>query len=68
MGKYDNLKVLKKTKARVAHVCSKCGADISKGDQYYREDIQDRFLHSLNARQYCFPCFEKDGDALLKNR
>jgi len=51
MGKYDNLKTLKKTKARTQHVCYKCGKEISSGETYYREHIEDKFLHNVNP--YC---------------
>jgi hypothetical protein len=36
MGKFDSLTILKKTKARVAHLCSKCGASIPVGEDYYK--------------------------------
>lgn len=68
MGKFDHLTLLKKTKARAAHLCSKCGTDISPGEDYYKEHIQDRFLHSLRAKKFCVECFEKHGEALLKKR
>ena len=63
--KFDHLTVLKKTKARAAHLCSECSADISPGEHYYKEHIQDRFLHSLHAKKFCVHCFEKHGEALL---
>jgi hypothetical protein len=44
MGKYDELKYLKKTKARVNHHCNQCGVTIVAGDYYYRETEEDRFL------------------------
>jgi hypothetical protein len=59
MGKYDNLKVLKKTKARVNHTCSFCGRIIQAGDYYYAEDIKDKFLHSLHRKKYCYLCYQK---------
>jgi hypothetical protein len=66
MGKFDKLTELKKTRARGVHACSKCGASISAGDDYYNESIRDRFLHSLRAKKFCVDCVEKHGDALLK--
>ncbi len=66
MRKFDSLKILKKTKARVPHLCSKCGAEIFSGEHYYKEHLQDRFLHSLHAKKFCADCFQKHGDALLK--
>jgi hypothetical protein len=68
MSKYDSLKVLKQTKARVDHDCASCGHSIPKGEIYYREHIADKFLHSLHARKYCTRCFEKHSDALLKSK
>jgi hypothetical protein len=66
MGKYDRLTMLKKTRARRAHTCSKCGDTISIDADYYNEHIQDRFLHSLHARKFCAQCFQKHGESLLK--
>jgi protein-arginine kinase activator protein McsA len=66
MGKFDSLTILKKKSARVAHVCSKCGAGISPGESYGKEHIQDSFLHSLRAKRFCAQCYEKHGDALLR--
>ncbi len=65
MGKYDNLTILKKTKARAVHLCSRCGANISSGEHYYKEHLQDRFLHSLHAKNFCVGCFEIHGETLL---
>lgn len=68
MSKYDALKVLKETRARVNHICFYCGAPISRGDVYYREHIADRFLHTLHAKRFCDACFGKYGAALLKSK
>jgi len=65
MGKYDHLKILKRIKARSHHVCYKCGKVIHPGDNYYRENIEDKFLHSLHTKKYCSSCYEKEGDELL---
>lgn len=62
MGKYDNLKSLKKTKARNAHVCNKCVANIFPGDYYYKEHIEDRFLHTLHNKKFCLNCAETTRD------
>ncbi|PIP17199.1 MAG: hypothetical protein COX44_01195 [Candidatus Portnoybacteria bacterium CG23_combo_of_CG06-09_8_20_14_all_37_13] len=59
MAKYDNLKILKKTKARVNHNCMKCGQQINVGDFYYAEVLKDKFLHSLNRKKFCKNCYEK---------
>jgi hypothetical protein len=68
MGKFDSLKTLKKTKAQVDHRCSKCGAEIGRGEDYYKEHLEDKFLHSLHAKKFCAQCFLKHGDALLKKQ
>ena len=65
MGKYDSKKRLKKTKSRISHVCYNCGNNISPTEIYYREHIDDTFLHSLHAKKYCSSCYEKLGDTLL---
>jgi len=65
MGKYDQLKILKKTKARTYHVCNRCGKEILTGDIYFKEHIQDKFLHSLHAKKYCSECYGKFGNNLL---
>lgn len=65
MGKYNHLKILKKTKARSHHVCYRCSKEIFLGETYYREHIEDKFLHSLHAKKYCSFCYEKYGDRLL---
>jgi len=64
-GKYDHLRILKETKARTHHVCFNCGNDILSGEIYYREHIEDRFLHSLHAKKYCSSCYEEYGKDLL---
>ena len=66
MSKYDHLKVLKATRARTSHRCDRCGAEIAKRETYYREHIEDRFLHSLHAKKYCSQCYEQLGDELLR--
>lgn len=68
MGKFDNLKTLKQARARIAHLCSKCGTSISPGEDYYKEHIEDRFLHDLHAKKFCVGCFEKHGESLLRGR
>ena len=65
MGKYNQLKFLKKTRARVNHICSMCGKEIESGSFYYAETIKDRFLHSLHAKKFCAECYEKLGDKLI---
>jgi len=68
MSKYNSLKILKKVKARTNHICSKCGKEINPNDIYYKEHINDKFLHNLHAKKYCISCYKKYGDALLKGK
>lgn len=57
MGKYDDLKFFKETKARSNHICSECGKQITAGDIYFPEEIKDRFLHSLHRKKFCGKCY-----------
>jgi hypothetical protein len=66
MGKYDELKYLKMAKARVAHLCNKCGRQILKGDIYYVESLKDKFLQILHAKKFCCICFEQVGENLIR--
>lgn len=65
MSKYNKLKILKMTKAKKHHLCSKCGKEIVPGDNYYKEQIKDKFIHALNLKKYCALCYEKYGNLLL---
>jgi hypothetical protein len=67
MSKYDSLKYLKKTKSRIFHKYSICDKNINPGDFYYKETIDDRFLHSLHVKN-CEDCYKKHGDNLLKQK
>lgn len=68
MSKYDELKYLEPTKARVSHTCHNCNGVISKGDTYYSEKLRDRFLHSLHEKKFCIRCYKKFGDDLLTTK
>ena len=59
MSKYADLKFLKPTEARKEHQCNLCGNIIQKGEIYYSEEIQDKFLHSLHRKKFCKNCYEK---------
>jgi protein-arginine kinase activator protein McsA len=65
LGKYDQNKYLKKTKARVSHQCDLCNSTIESTDFYYAETQNDKFLHFLHAKCFCSKCYEKFGDRLL---
>ena len=67
MSKYNHLKFLKRTKARVKHQCNHCGQSISIGEFYYAEEIKDKFLYSLHKKKFCNICYQKYGDKLLKD-
>jgi len=56
MGKYNQLKYLKKTKARVNHICSKCEKEIELGSFYYAERFRDKFLHTIYPKRFCAEC------------
>ena len=45
MSKYNNLKFLKRTKARVNHKCDRCGKLINPGDFYYAETLKQVFIY-----------------------
>lgn len=66
MSKYNKLKFLKKTKARVNHVCDKCGKGIEAGSFYYAEKLRDRFLNIPYSKKFCSECYKKFGDQLLQ--
>jgi len=65
LGKYNQIKYLKKTKARTVHQCDMCNGTIEPGEYYYAETQKDKFLHSLHAKRFCSRCYEKYGDRLL---
>lgn len=48
-----------KTKARVNHICMKCGQQINAADFYYAESMKDKFLHSLHRKKFCIKCYEE---------
>jgi hypothetical protein len=64
LGKYEQTKYLKKTKARTFHQCDLCAGTIEPTEYYYAE-TQDRFLQSLHAMHFCSKCYEKFGVQLL---
>lgn len=68
MSKYNHLKFLKRTKARVNHQCNFCGEAILSGQFYYAEEIKDEFLHSLYRKKFCNTCYQKYGDHLLESK
>jgi len=65
LGKYDQIRYLKKTKARTLHKCDMCNETITSGEYYYKETQKDKFLHSLNAKCFCSKCYNKYGERLF---
>ena len=65
MSKYDALKFLKKTKARIQHICESCNREINKGEIYYSESIGRVNAPGVKLRKFCNNCYEKHGNKLL---
>ena len=66
MSKYDTIKFLKETKARVPRHCDKCNRDISKGTIYYKESVGKINTIGMMLRGFCAMCYAEIGDNLLK--
>lgn len=66
MTKYDNLKFLKETKARVAHDCNKCGEQIKSGEIYYPESIGRVNAPGIKLKKFCKNCYKEHGNDLLR--
>ena len=66
MNKYNALKFLKETKARIPHACDNCGKEIKKGEVYYPESIGRVNVPGIKLRKFCNPCYAKHGGKLLK--
>jgi len=64
MSKYDGLKFLKDTKARIVHTCDNCGKEIKKGEIYYPERIEMVNATCIKLKKYCFKC----GKELLNSQ
>jgi hypothetical protein len=60
MTKYP--KYWKQVKARKIHYCSRCEAEIRIGEYYWRESIEDRFLHVINPKNLCLKCHSGQGN------
>lgn len=65
MSKYDTIKFLKETKARIQHDCERCRQEIKKGEIYYSESIGKVNAPGIKLRKFCSKCYEKQGVKLL---
>lgn len=65
MSKYDQIP-LKRTKARVKHICLICREIIEVGNYYYTQ--RDKFLHSLTNKKFCEDCCLKYGALSLNKK
>jgi hypothetical protein len=62
MTKYDLVKTLKLTTARLPHTCNGCGGKIEKGSRYYRESLGLLAKPpGLQLRSYCLACGNPRG-------
>lgn len=59
MSKYNNFKILKKKVAHDTFKCQLCKNFIKQGEDYYSEEIKDKFLHSLHKKKFCKECVER---------
>jgi len=66
MSKYNSLKVLKETKARIGHICDKCAEEIGKGEIYYPESVGKVNAPGLKLKKFCKNCYDKYGNELLR--
>jgi len=67
MSKYDSLKFLKETKARIPHICERCGAGIEKGKIYYTESLGRVNAPGVKLKKYCKGCYQMHGNDLLQS-
>jgi hypothetical protein len=65
MSKYNSIKYLKKTKARISHICECCNEEIKKGEIYYPESVGRINAPGVKLRKFCMNCYKKYGDKLL---
>jgi ribosomal protein L33 len=59
MSKYNSLKFLKETKARIFHTCDKCSEEIKKGEIYYSESISKVNAPRIKLKKFCYKCGKK---------
>lgn len=61
MSKYDALKFLKATRARIPHVCDSCNQEIKEGEMYYRESTGGVNAPGIKLRAFCRRCCERES-------
>jgi hypothetical protein len=63
MSKYDSIPITPH-KARVEHICLKCGKTIKKGEIVaYQKD--SRIHQTISQKKYCEQCFKEVGQGLI---
>jgi len=65
MSKYNKIKFLKETKARISHTCYNCGNEINKGEIYYHESIGKVNAPGIKLKKFCKKCYGEKGEKLL---
>lgn len=65
MSKYDSLKFLKETRAKIPHTCDRCGKVIAAKEIYYPESIGRVNAPHIKLKKFCKKCFKKYGNKLL---
>ena len=59
MDKYNRFKILKKRVTSTTFQCQLCRRLVKQGENYYSEEVKDKFLHFLHKRKFCKKCVEK---------
>lgn len=67
MSKYDSIKFLKETKARVSRRCDRCSGDIVRGTTYYKESVGKINTIGMTLKGFCVKCHSEFGASLLKS-
>lgn len=67
MSKYNSIKFLKETKARISHICNGCGEEIKSGEIYYPESIGRINAPGIKLKKFCYKCGKKILNAKSSN-
>ena len=66
LRKYESAEFLVEKKARIEHICERCGSEIKPGRLYYKESLgRMHGPHDMVFRDFCEDCYKKFGDTLL---